>query len=93
MPQAMAERAHARSDLCKQAAAAQLKAQRLEDELRRTKAEAEEQVERAKNEAAKEKKKLEAELDVEKTKVRDADELLKAVCDGKTRVLVKVADP
>ena len=66
--------------MCKQDAAAHLKAQRLEEELRRTKAEAEEQVQRAKDEAAKEKKKLEAELEVEKTKVRDADGLLKAVC-------------
>ena len=70
---AMAERARARSNLCKQATTAHLKAQRLEEELQRTKAEAEEQVQCAKDEAAKEKKKLEAELEVKKTKVRDAD--------------------
>ena len=74
----MAERARARSDLCKQSAAMLLKAQRLEEELQRVK-----------DEAAKEKKKLKAELEAEKTKVRDADGLLKSVCEGKIGVLLK----
>ena len=55
----MAERARARSDICRQATAAHLKAQKLEEELQRMKAE-----------VAKEKKKFEAELEVEKTKAR-----------------------
>ena len=75
--------------MCKQAAAAHLKAQKLEEELQRLKAEAAKQVQRAKDEAAKEKKKLEAEVEVEKTKVKDADGLLKSVCEGKTGVLLK----
>ena len=64
MSQAMAEWAQARSDLCKQAAVVHLKAQRLEEELQRTIAEAEEQVQRVKDDAAKEKKRLVAELEV-----------------------------
>ena len=92
MSQAMAKRAQARSDLCKQVVAVHLKAQRLKEELQRTKAEAEEQVHRVKDEAAKEKKRLEAELEVEKTKVRDADELLKTICEGKTRVFIEVVN-
>ena len=76
MSQAMVERARARSDLCKQAAAVHLKAHKLEEELQRVKAEDKEQVQHAKDDVAKEKKKLEAELEAEKTKVKDADELL-----------------
>ena len=63
-----------------------LKAQKLEEELQRVKAEAEEQVQRAKDDAMKEKKKLEAELEAERTKVKDANELLKSVCEGKNGV-------
>ena len=63
-----------------------LKAQMLEEELCRTKAEAEEQVKRVKDEAAKEKKKLEAELAVERIKVKDTESDLKAAIEGKTRV-------
>ena len=55
----------------------------MEEELQHVKAEAEEQVQHAKDDAAKEKKKLEAELEA---KVKDTDELLKSVCEGKTGV-------
>ena len=63
-----------------------LKAQMLEEELRRTKAEAEEQMKCVKDEAAKEKKKLEAELAAAKAKVKDVEDDLKAIIEGKTRV-------
>ena len=76
--------------MCRQAAAAQLKAQKLEEELQRLKAEAAEQVQRAIDEVVKEKKQLEEELKVEKTKVKNNDELLKSVCEGKTRALLEI---
>ena len=63
-----------------------LKAQMLEEELCRTKAEAEEQVKRIKDEVAKEKNKLEAELAAERIKVKDVENDLKVVIEGKTGV-------
>ena len=54
------------------------------------KAEAAEQVQRAIDEVVKEKKQLEEELKVEKTKVKNNDELLKSVCEGKTRALLEI---
>ena len=58
----------------------------LEEELCRTKAKAEEQMKRVKDEAAKEKKKLEAELAAAKVKVKDVEDDLKAIVEGKTGV-------
>ena len=71
---------------------AQLRAQKLEEELQRLKAEAAEQVQRAVDKVVKEKKQLEEELKVEKTKAKDNDELLKSVCEGKTRVSLKIVN-
>lgn len=48
------------------------------------KAEAAEQVQRVVDEVTKEKEKLQKELEAERVKVKDADDLLRTICDGKT---------